>query len=271
MGDVVAAGAVGPKRSGIRTLKATLRRQYPRISFGCELDRSAIPLHPHGSIASWTTTKNGGADVSALAAIEYPSQLAPLTRPARQHGQRAKGEHTKRHIAEALLVLVEDGDPAPTAKAIAEQAGVSLRLIFHHFQELDTLYRMALKVKEQQALAFPLLATADGPLEHRVERTVAQRAKAFSAVSPIRSSFIALAASRSWLISDLTTLNALMRSQVQSVFADEISLATNPKDLLEALDAALSWEAWHRLCAQGLSGQVAKRVMTKTASALLGC
>ena len=55
-------------------------------------------------------------------------------------GRVARGQRTRRNVADALGQLLRDGDPDPTAKAIAEQAGVSLRLVFHHFSDMDDLY-----------------------------------------------------------------------------------------------------------------------------------
>jgi AcrR family transcriptional regulator len=56
-------------------------------------------------------------------------------------GRIARGLRTRRRVAEALVALLEDGNADPTAKQIASRAGVSLRLVFHHFDDLDDLYR----------------------------------------------------------------------------------------------------------------------------------
>ena len=44
-------------------------------------------------------------------------------------------------IADALLSLLEEGELQPTATRIAERAGISLRLIYHHFGDLEALFR----------------------------------------------------------------------------------------------------------------------------------
>ena len=55
-------------------------------------------------------------------------------------GRVARGQRTRRNVAEAMMDLLREGDPEPTAKAVAERAEVSLRLVFHHFAEMDDLY-----------------------------------------------------------------------------------------------------------------------------------
>jgi AcrR family transcriptional regulator len=51
-----------------------------------------------------------------------------------------RAERARASIAEALLSLIDEGDLQPTANRIAERAGISLRLIYHHFGDLESLY-----------------------------------------------------------------------------------------------------------------------------------
>ena len=57
----------------------------------------------------------------------------------------------RRIVGEALIALLRESDTEPTARAVAERAGVSLRLVFHHFSDLDDLYHYvaALQFREQ--------------------------------------------------------------------------------------------------------------------------
>ena len=66
-------------------------------------------------------------------------------------GRVARGQRTRRNVAEALMELLREGDQEPTARAVAQRAGVSLRLVFHHFTEMDDLYHYvaALQLRRQ--------------------------------------------------------------------------------------------------------------------------
>ena len=66
-------------------------------------------------------------------------------------GRVARGLRTRRNVAEALIELLREGDQEPTARAVAQRAGVSLRLVFHHFTEMDDLYHYvaALQLRRQ--------------------------------------------------------------------------------------------------------------------------
>src|SRR5271154_3298707 len=73
--------------------------------------------------------ERGALDVAALIALEEPAR----------DGRVARGQRTRRSVAEALMDLLREGDPDPTAKAVAQRAGVSLPLVFHHFADMDDL------------------------------------------------------------------------------------------------------------------------------------
>ena len=71
---------------------------------------------------------------------------APLSSPgtpstASADGRRLRSERNRQQIVEAMIELIEAGNPAPSAARVAEEAEVSLRTVFRHFEDMDTLYR----------------------------------------------------------------------------------------------------------------------------------
>ena len=71
-----------------------------------------------------------GAEAAILALDDDPSS----------DGRVARGQRIRRNVADALVVLLAEGDAEPTAPAVAARAGVSARLVFHHFADMDDLY-----------------------------------------------------------------------------------------------------------------------------------
>src|SRR5208282_909869 len=59
---------------------------------------------------------------------------------ARLDGRLARSARTRHAVVDALLDLLGEGDLRPTAARIADRAGVSLRLVFHHFDDLEAIY-----------------------------------------------------------------------------------------------------------------------------------
>src|SRR5271170_3542067 len=124
--------------------------------------------------------EGAGLDLAALIALEEPGR----------DGRVARGQRTRRSLAEALVQLLRDGESDPTAKAVAGRAGVSLRLVFHHFADMDDLYQFvgALQLRRQWA-DMPQLSPRLS-LSIRIERTVAHRAALFEETSEVRRALV---------------------------------------------------------------------------------
>jgi len=216
-------------------------------------------------------------------------------------GRLARGERTRLRVAEALISLLEEGDPRPTAKAVATRAGVSLRLVFHHFEDMDAVYRAVITLQARRHWDRLRPVPPSLPLHQRIERTVRRRAGLFDAVSPVRRVSVSLAVRSADVAASLAETGELLRRLLTVTFAAELEAAgqgtagpgtggqrtagqrtagqrtggvldaLDAADLLDALDAAASWEAWERLRrVQHLSNAAAQRVVTRTMSALLG-
>lgn len=58
----------------------------------------------------------------------------------RPDGRRLRSANSRNRIVGALIALVAEGELAPTAEMVADRAGLSLRTVFRHFEEMDKLY-----------------------------------------------------------------------------------------------------------------------------------
>ena len=55
-------------------------------------------------------------------------------------GRSARALRTREAIVDACIGLVEEGELRPTAPRVAERAGVSVRSVFQHFDDLPSLH-----------------------------------------------------------------------------------------------------------------------------------
>lgn len=55
-------------------------------------------------------------------------------------GRRQRSQASRAKIVAAVMELMETGDPSPSAAHVAESAGVGLRSVFRHFDDMDSLY-----------------------------------------------------------------------------------------------------------------------------------
>lgn len=187
-------------------------------------------------------------------------------------GRAARARRTRDAVVDAILALIEEGDLRPTAQRVAERAGVSLRTVFQHFEDLDGLHAAAADRQVQRVFALARPVPRGGPLAPRLDAFVAQRARLLEAISPVRRSAVLLEPWAPEIHARLRAVRALGRREVERVFEPE--LAPRPpaarRELLEAMTVAASWSAWEALRAhQGLSPVQARRVMARTLRALL--
>jgi TetR/AcrR family transcriptional regulator, regulator of autoinduction and epiphytic fitness len=186
-------------------------------------------------------------------------------------GRVARGQRTRRNVAEALIELLREGATDPTARAVAQRAGVSLRLVFHHFTEMDDLYYYvaALQLRRQWS-QMPRISTKLA-LATRRERTVAHRATLYEDISPIRRALVRRMPTSNGVTTTIAASDTLLLENLKETFAPELAdLSPSARlEVIEGMDLATSWESWERMrTTSQLQVRGAKRVMTRMLEAL---
>jgi TetR/AcrR family transcriptional regulator, regulator of autoinduction and epiphytic fitness len=178
---------------------------------------------------------------------------------------------TREAIVDATIALLEDGDLRPTAPRVAERAGVSVRSVFQHFDDLETLHAAVAErlVDRVSVLVFPV--DPDLPLVDRLDRFVRQRAQLLEAVTPIRRAAEVHGPFSVEITARLRDGQAFLRAELEHTFAPELDAAgVDRDDVLDGLDAALSWATWDGLRAGlGRDQPTARRVVHRLAAAAL--
>jgi TetR/AcrR family transcriptional regulator, regulator of autoinduction and epiphytic fitness len=95
---------------------------------------------------------------------------APLT-----DGRSARSQRTREAVVDALLALIGDGNPRPTAREIAERANVSLRSVYVHFDDLEDLFLAVAQRQMAQVVTMVTPISPDAPLADRIEAMCTQR------------------------------------------------------------------------------------------------
>ena len=161
-------------------------------------------------------------------------------------GRAARSYRARLALAEALLNLLNEGVEQPTAAQIAERAGVSLRLVFHHFDDLEAIYASAgdLQVERVRNIYKPI--DPDLPFEDRLAAFVKFRARALEYVTPVRRASLRLESSSPEAARRMRAAHQLARGQALQIFARELGPATGPNYAIatDALDSVSSWEIW---------------------------
>lgn len=194
------------------------------------------------------------------------------SRPVMRPVPNIRGERTRRRIAEATLALLEENESPPTSRDIAERAGVSLRLIFHHFEDLDALHDIVGKLYANRFGGLVLHVPEDLPLSTRIERTVRARAKLYESIGNLGRNVTVLAPTNPGMAARLAATQERMVRSLEATFAPELAIAgAGRKELLAALDIATSWPTWDRMrTVNHLSAASSRRTMSNLLHAALG-
>lgn len=190
----------------------------------------------------------------------------------RVDGRRLRAERTRESIADALLELLSEGDLRPTAGRVADRAGISERLIYHHFDDMEALLQVV--AERQVARARALVEPIDRTLTRagRIRALAEQRARLYEITAPVRRVSVLHEPFSESISRFRAQTNAELREQVAGVFAAELDPLgrQDRKEAVAALDATFSWPTWDVLTSQdGLSRAAAIRTIGRLAAALL--
>jgi AcrR family transcriptional regulator len=192
--------------------------------------------------------------------------LAKAIKPEIRDGRRERSDASRRKIVDAMLVLAREGDPAPSADAVAERAGVGRRTVFRLFKDMESLYRemhatMIARIEHIRAMAI------EGETwRERFACLIERRVRLFEEIMPIEAA-ADVHRHQSEFLRNAHAANTQMLRDIMLFVLPKAAKAD--ADLVEALDAAMSIEVWRRLrWQQGLSAKAARRVMERAADAL---
>jgi AcrR family transcriptional regulator len=205
-------------------------------------------------------------DSAPASLVDDPESDGPVD------GRRLRGERNKEGVIEAILDLLCEGNERPTTAQIAERSGVSVRSVFRHFDDVESLYAAAVETHAGRMAPHYTKPLPVGDLEARVSGIVARRADLYEAMGPVRRAGERLRGSSPSIAGKLEYSRALLRRELDEVFADELAAvpARERQSLADALEAATSWHAWEALTrAQGCTPERAMAAMGRLMTALL--
>jgi AcrR family transcriptional regulator len=161
-------------------------------------------------------------------------------------GRNARSQRTRTTISDALLQLLEEGHHEPRVHQVAKRANVSVRSVFHHFEDMEGLYA---EVVDLQALRImPLLAvvSARRSTQSRAQQIIKMHDDLYSLLAPLHNGIrFSVPARGSQKIGEtLQRLRHATSSQIQQSFVSEISHYSNPYDAISRLEAVISFEMW---------------------------
>jgi TetR/AcrR family transcriptional regulator of autoinduction and epiphytic fitness len=186
-------------------------------------------------------------------------------------GRTLRSIRTREAIVDATIALLEEGDLRPTAPRVAAAASVSVRSIFQHFDDLETLHAAVADRLLERVSRLVSTVPSDGPLAARLEHLAHQRALLLELVTPIRRAADVHGPFSAEITARLRDGQAYLRDELDRTFAPELHAAgVARREVLDALDVAFSWATWEALRAgAGRTQEEAEAVLVRLGRSVL--
>lgn len=191
---------------------------------------------------------------------------------ARPDGRNRRAAETRRKIIEAAKIMIAETSTAPTVVAVARRADVSVRSVFQHFGDVESLFVTVMDAIGQDIVVPQQQASDSRPLADRVASVVQGFAEVFDKIVPLRvaaGQFVDHPA----LLERGEAFKLELRKATFEAFAPEFADLDEQarEELADAIGAALSLDAWIVLRRRDkLSFDRAAAVWRMTLTALLG-
>jgi TetR/AcrR family transcriptional regulator of autoinduction and epiphytic fitness len=192
--------------------------------------------------------------------------------PDHVDGRLLRSIRTRDKVIDAFLALVAEGDLSPTAQRVAGRAEVSLRTVFHQFEDLETLHRLAGERLRERVAALTEPIDPHLPLADRTAAFARHRVRVLTALHPVASAARLREPASQTLRDNRDALLSAARATLEQVFRTELDSLAEPARarVLTALGLVTSWGAWWQLREEcGLEEAEAEAVMRTGLAALL--
>jgi AcrR family transcriptional regulator len=164
--------------------------------------------------------------------------------PIEPDGRRQRSETSRRRIVRAMLELIGAGDISPSAESVAARAGLGLRTVFRHFENMESLYQEinAAMTEELRPVMEAPFSSADwrGRLGEMVER----RARIFERIMPFKTAADVHRHHSPFLARKGEEMTREQRAALAKIVTNQ---QRSDDPMFEALDLLLSFETWRRL------------------------
>lgn len=188
---------------------------------------------------------------------------------ASQDGRLTRAARTRAAVVDALLTLNERGNLRPTARDIAAEAGVSLRSLYVHFDDLEALFVAAAERHTDRLAALVGPLVVEGDLATRIEALMARYATLYEAGAGVRRAALLQEPFSPALQQALTLGRKVARSTIRQMFAPELAAAGSEAGealarALEIVTSAATWDAlrtFQQLSVEAATDQVREMVL----------
>ena len=170
--------------------------------------------------------------------------IKPKAAAARVDGRRERSRSSHRRIVEAMMELIAGGDLMPSAARVAEEAGIGLRTVFRHFDDMDSLYSEISATIAERVMPVIAAPYPDSDWRVNIRDLARRRVRVFETMLPFRLAANIKRYQSPFLMGQYGQVVTLERELVLRLVPAHILAQRIP---VEALCAALSFQNWRAL------------------------
>jgi AcrR family transcriptional regulator len=208
------------------------------------------------------------SDVAAL--LRGDAVAAKAGEMVSSDGRNRRAAETRRKVIEAAKAMITETSVAPTVVGVAKRADVSVRSVFQHFGDVESLF-VTVVDSVGKDLVVPAETSEALPLPERVASFVRNIGQLYEQIVPLRVAAGQFVNHPGLIERGLVIQNGL-RDAVSRIFEHEFALLSEAgkESLADAITSALSLDAWISLRRnQNLSFERAVAAWRLTLGALL--
>ncbi len=182
-------------------------------------------------------------------------------------GRRQRSERSRKQIIEAMFELMREGDIRPSAADVAERAGVGLRTVFRHFEDMETIFEEM--TEELKTIVMPMVFAPYEATDWRgrLMEAVDRKAQIYELLFPMQVALLARRFGSEFLARQYNYEVNLVRSTLQSILPEAV---VADKALFAAIEVNHTFATWRRLREdQSLSVEAATETIKRIMSALI--
>jgi AcrR family transcriptional regulator len=170
-----------------------------------------------------------------------PETVAPVIH---SDGRNRRAAETRRKIIEAAKLMIAETSEAPTVVGVARRADVSVRSVFQHFRDVQSLFVTVLD-SIRADIVIPEAPASDRPLDARIDAVVRDLAAIYDKVVPLKVA-AGQFATHPALIERSHDARRQLREGLFETFGPELATLGEGarEELVDAILAALSLDAW---------------------------
>jgi AcrR family transcriptional regulator len=174
-------------------------------------------------------------------------------------GRTVRRVKSRQRIIDAIIQLVAEGEDEPTAESIANLAGVTMRTVFRHFDDMEALHREIVADLQAQTDALRVAYDPDRDWREQFDELILRRTGIFEQYMP-RILWAQSLRQRSPAIEeDVQVYFKRMRESLKVRLPNKFVANA---EAFASVEVLLGWEVWNRLRRdQKLSVKRATRVI----------